>query len=802
MKKLIRQIAFRNIKKNKGRFFCLVIAVFITIFFFVAIIWSGTILKASLTESQRITRSWDADAGFYIYDESIIHEIKKLSYVNEVCNSYILGHIFSAGNTVESEVAYCEDEFAKWMHFYPAEGRMPENGTEIVVSDSFLEKMGVGARLNQEITISYTIGEKNIVDTFDVVGIYKRSDSIREAIMVSEDYYKTKKEEYISQGYNAFPIISEVKYSSANKIEDQSQKLMQDLSFDSDYSEYVVNEYTESGYEKNINYVMILFFLLVIFLAYSFIHSTLSVSKRKDEMFFDKLSRLGIRRKELWDIFFIQISISYVIGILIGLPFGILISKYFVKSIFSRIAQVSVNSHPPLYLYIVATVVTYLVCLYTLWRFFGEIVKKKENKSLYDRYRKRHGKMIKNLLHRAMFRRIGANKRKLILVSSMIFVGTMIGNIFFSYLNGFDIEKYISSNLYYDYTIHSSTFTQSIENRVPIASEDIQELVEKEGIESSGGGAVTTMRIKLSDKASERYMESEVLGEQSDGIVEGFMKTYVYGLDKNLMEQAVVLDGNLDLEEFYSGNYIVVDSLGLDDTGSSCFHVGDEIKLTTAKGTVKAYKVMAIISLPYELSYKSKWGASSNLYLSMPEWGNVVGEEGYYIYTFNVEDAQKDSWDSTIENITSSKGNIVYESAKKIADDNKQLFVQLRMAVILLIIIIMFSSLVSFLNLILNETINLREETLNLQRIGVRKGSLVLCFWEENCIYVFSGIVLGLLISPFMTKAIILLLVAEEYVAYTYDITVSLIYVAIGIVLVGIISNYYKNNIITSKFGR
>ena len=39
-----------------------------------------------------------------------------------------------------------EEQMARWMRYYPVEGRMPEHGNEIVVSDQYLRERGLTYR--------------------------------------------------------------------------------------------------------------------------------------------------------------------------------------------------------------------------------------------------------------------------------------------------------------------------------------------------------------------------------------------------------------------------------------------------------------------------------------------------------------------------------------------------------------------------------------------------------------------------------------------------------------------------------
>ena len=69
-----------------------------------------------------------------------------------------------------------EEQMARWMRYYPVEGRMPRQGNEIVVSDQYLRERGLTYREDLSIDLTFTyLDEKEHTETFTVVGVYKRA---------------------------------------------------------------------------------------------------------------------------------------------------------------------------------------------------------------------------------------------------------------------------------------------------------------------------------------------------------------------------------------------------------------------------------------------------------------------------------------------------------------------------------------------------------------------------------------------------------------------------------------------------
>lgn len=83
----------------------------------------------------------------------------------------------------------------------------------------------------------------------------------------------------------------------------------------------------------------------------------------------------------------------------------------------------------------------------------------------------------------------------------------------------------------------------------------------------------------------------------------------------------------MNAELYHSGDYALIDALN--DNRETCFEPGDQITIPYSSGKEKKYIVMVVVELPYNLSYQSKWVASSNLFLPMDEWQKQTGQQEY-----------------------------------------------------------------------------------------------------------------------------------------------------------------------------
>ena len=73
------------------------------------------------------------------------------------------------------EVSFMDDNRAKWSYTEPTVGRTPKSGKEITMDTKALALLGVTPELGAEITLTYTLTDKNqlgrdVTDTFTLVG--------------------------------------------------------------------------------------------------------------------------------------------------------------------------------------------------------------------------------------------------------------------------------------------------------------------------------------------------------------------------------------------------------------------------------------------------------------------------------------------------------------------------------------------------------------------------------------------------------------------------------------------------------
>lgn len=797
MQKLICRISLRNIKQNKGRTFSIFLGIFLATFILTLLISTYYCIEESIGQLLRSGRSWDGDAGIYVYTQDMEKKIENANSVREYCKGYHLGEILENGY-VQTEVAYYTQKIAKWMRCNLVDGNMPEDMMDIVVSDDFLKKNQIEYSYGQNIDISYEIAGNKIIDTFRIVGYYSKQTSVKDMILVSKNYYEEKKEEYKKNGKTDrdFPVLVEVQFKKTHDFKQLTNNLLSKISLDPSTAEYIINEEIKNPLEGQLVILLIFFLTIIILIEYIWVSNIYYISLNKDIYLYRSLRNLGVTKKQIGSILYMQMNVVYIPAIIIGMTVGWIFSHTVLLSFLTRITLLKFTSFISLRLMSVLVLFYYIILLLCQLK-----VKKRLDKNIYNQqlktifnYKEKDGKHITNMLHRITWRRLYVHKKYVVTIIVMLFSGVLIGNILYTYIRGFDVEQYISSTLLADYIVHSETFSNEIENRKNFDLSELDKTNNLEGMLDEGGAAVQPINIELDDLIQKQY---DKLVEKSSNKY-GNMYTYLYGMDEIMLKHIKVLKGNLNLEAYSSGNYVLIDSLGLEDSGESCWNVGDQIELPTTGGNKKNYTVMAIVSLPYDLSYQSKWEGSSNIFLPMEEWRRDTGLDDYYVYLFNIEDNKTALWDQILEEIVNNDDKIVYESAKTKLSENMKYFQGLKIGLFVLMSIIILATISAYFNIMINEIINSKEESINLLKLGVKKKLLLKEIIWEGGVYVFWAVVIGAISSPIITRFIINNILRSQYIIFGIYEVISLIYLISGIIAIIIICWLY-NHIVDMK---
>lgn len=792
---VLRRISIRKTANEKGKSICIILAVFLTAILFIVVFSTVFFFKDALEEVLRDSAGWMGDAAFIATDE----EAQKIADSNLVSDSAYGFHI---GETMDSgayiELVSYEEKMAYWMECHPAQGRMPEKDHEIVVSDIYLENHNLQYRENEVIDVSYLVDGAEYTDSFTLVGMYKRDirSVVGNVMLLSDDFYDEVSLRLQEEGKDSRDImykLVEVIYHPSSDIEKTTYQLMDEVGFDAENGNFTMNA-ANFSLEDIVGigaYVVLAFFIgLVMVMGYLFISNIFSLSISHDVRFYGRLVTNGVSASEIGKMLLLGNSILFLIAIIPALAVGYLFTSSTLPTILSSFVTFQVKNKSNLSIFIWACVFSYLTLVLSAKKSIkaAKTASPMAMKRYVDRFKPVKDNNNRNCLNKFVMRGFHNEKKKVWRIYISIAISILLANLFYTIVAGFQEEEYISSNMETDYTVASKSFYSYFNDnqRETVSSDALSGCSGLPGLTASGGGGCTGINILLNDAQEKEY--NEIVGDNNWNEREpGTMYTYVYGLDGIMVQKMTVLEGEINLEKYHTGQYVIVDTFygsGIGDEKSTCFHVGDSITIPFQSGTEKTYTVMAVAELPYNISFQSKQMASVDLFLPFPEWSGCTQIKDYYMYTYDVEAKYREKWDDALSSIVSSNTSLTYQSAKTLADDSRETINEIKLLGFMLSAILLCMGIMNFINCMANSVYSRRKELAIIQSMGTTRTEIIVLLAKEASVYMAGGIILGCIISPLGTYFAVDGFLAPYCVHYGFYPFIYLLFSFIGLLAV------------------
>lgn len=144
---VLMKIPARKIMREKGKSICVILAVFFTTVLFVMVFSTLLFLLDAGEEMVRASSPMLMDAALSVTKEEYgrIGQNKRVSDIGMGIRLGIMREPSGAGGI---QLYHFEEKMARWMRYYPTEGRMPQNGREVALSDQYLRERGITYREN------------------------------------------------------------------------------------------------------------------------------------------------------------------------------------------------------------------------------------------------------------------------------------------------------------------------------------------------------------------------------------------------------------------------------------------------------------------------------------------------------------------------------------------------------------------------------------------------------------------------------------------------------------------------------
>lgn len=783
MAETLKKIPYRRVVREKGKSACIIAALFLTTVLFVVIFSALFFTQDALKEFARKNSFWTADAAFMVNDEQY-EKIEKSTLVSNVSSGYSIGGIYDAGGyLIEIELVDYENQMAHWMNCYPTEGRMPQKKNEIVVSDDYLEEQGITYTPNKQIDVTYMVDGEEYTDSFLLVGMYEK-DHARNVMLLSHDFYEIVKERMEQLGKDSDEILQRtvtVMFTSSGNLRLTSARLMEEIGFDANTQGFALNS-SFSMADAGMGFWVVLgcILLFVVMVGYLFISNIFQIAVVQDTKFYGKLATIGVTEKEIKKLIHRENNLLYLMAVLPALAVGFVFSSYILPGILNSFFTFPVRSSRNIMVFVWSLAFSY----FTLWVSerkpvkFAKKISPVEMRRFMGNLKNLKKEDDKSCLKKLSFRDFWGNRRKAFKIMISVAVSLLLAVFFYTIVTGFNEREYASQNISVDYAVAKESFFEiNTLDRENIKKSELEDCSHLPGVTAQGGGAACTVMLSLPEEVWDLY--DQIVGDGTYYNDYGEMLTYAYGLDDILLQKMDVKSGTFDLALFHTGDYVLVDVIY--DYGDTCFQPGSSISIPFADGKEKSYTVMAVVELPYDVSYQSIRSGASNVYLPMTEWQERTQQKDYYMYTYDVEKEYQDIWDDALAEMIEKDDTLQYKSVKTEMEEAREFIGELKLVGLVLSAILASMGILNYINCMASGIYSRRKEFAILQSMGIKNPELIKSLIEEGMFYMLGSFAVGVALSVLIVYLLIDKILGASYLRYEFYLAMYLLFAVIGI---------------------
>ena len=480
---------------------------------------------------------------------------------------------------VPAEVSYMDENCTQWSFAEPTTGHMPKSGKEITMDTAALKLLGIQPELGAEITLTYTVGDKNQLsyektDTFTLVGWWDYDDICPvHYVNISEEYARAVEAEGMAAGMDPFRTDLNVMMASSLDIRGQMEQVDLDLGYtwetrgEENSVRIGVNwGYTSSQLGESIDVTtiaaIIAFLALVIFTGYLIIYNIFQISVTGDIRFYGLLKTIGVTPRQLKRIIRQQALFLCIVGIPVGLLLGYGVGASLTPVVMARTTfgvGVSTVSTSPLIFFASAlfALITVLLSCSRPGKIASKVSPVEATKyTEIVKNKKKHRTTRGAKVHQMAYANLGRNIRKTVLVVISLSLSVVLLNILVTFTGGFDMEKYLAKQTCADFIVSSTDYFRYNQAESFITREQIGQLEENTNQSLSGCGYTMTGYRPIGWLTEEHWLQ-DMMHYTSEENAKAMLKqqnrrgdlveqsAMMEGLDESLFDKLTVVEGDI-----------------------------------------------------------------------------------------------------------------------------------------------------------------------------------------------------------------------------------------------------------------
>uniref|UniRef100_UPI000D3F42F4 ABC transporter permease n=1 Tax=Lactonifactor longoviformis TaxID=341220 RepID=UPI000D3F42F4 len=360
-------------------------------------------------------------------------------------------------------------------------------------------------------------------------------------------------------------------------------------------------------------------------------------------------------------------------------------------------------------------------------------------------------------------------KKKAVVVITSLSLGIILLLTIYSAVRGFSIDKYMDEMICGDLNIGTTDYFHNYGTGDIELPENFFDTVNKmDGIEESGSAYISFFPYLMDETGKERLRQGMEKGFLKDSAA-GFRKTYEevltrdrimterrFAFDPYILRQLHVTEGELDLEKFNEGGYVLaVAQMDINNKNESWYHPGDKVKLcrydtreqydkrqeelydaygnpVDTTGIVSdrgvrelpwdEYEVMAVVELGEGVAGLAAGAPEISMIVPKKELERTAAVNGYqrYLACFEIGEEHLDTAEAAVEKYTTQiNPQTDYRSRKELKKEFMQMMEVLKLIGGALCIVVGAVGMLNYVNSTLTGIITRRKELAMMKSIGM-----------------------------------------------------------------------------------
>lgn len=794
--KCINHLSDKAFRANKTRNFIAIIAIALTTILFTSLFTIGSGAVESFQYNTMLQAGGMSQGTIKFAPPDLLEKIKAEAVVKEAGYRQVLADSVDNPEFLKRRVEmYYEDETALRLNFINLEeGKLPEADNEIIMDTESLRLLGVPAKPGEEVTLLYTVKDKQVERKFVLSGYWKAEKSmLNVGFAICSKAYVEKYEEELSYTYKdnwymSGCVMYEIMFNNTSGMSKKMQTIVENLGYSMDEKDdnYLASNVSwaylsnSMGMDPTTILAIAAALALIILTGYLIIYNIFQISVIRDIRFYGLLKTIGTTGKQIRKIIRRQGMRLSLYGIPAGLFIGFFIGKGIVPLIIDSSSYqngiVSTSMNPMIF---IGAALFSIFTVFISTRKPGKIAASispveavKYTDSSKEIRKKRKKSTDGGKIYKMALSNLGRNRRRTILVIISLSLSIILLNSVVTLTESFDLDKYLSTFVDTDFlAAHAQYFNNKYYSQDESITESFISEIEKQPGFEQGGRIFISLNgtVIMPDPSPIHYDKQGKLvdGNENYVTVDDDMNPYctVYGLEDLPLSRIEIVAGETDpqvlKEKLDTGNYII-EGLETDDYKNVYedliqYSIGDKVKIRLSGGEEKEVEVLAQIKIKYYTNSVRYSGNNYVFYTSSAGFDKLGGDRsGIMSYGFQCEDSREKEMRQFLQNYTDSiEPQMSFESKDKFVEDFENLKRTFTMVGSVLALIIGIIGVLNFVNACITSIITRKKEFAALKAIGMTERQIRRMVCMEGGYYAAGVILFSLVLGTLFSYVVI-----------------------------------------------